>query len=64
LSSPLFSFVSFCCACSFFLAAAILLGGLQLFWGYRILAILWSIAAKAMEEALEEEAIEEGKKKK
>jgi hypothetical protein len=47
-----------------FLAAAILLGGLQLFWGYRILAILWSIAAKAMEEALEEEAIEEGKKKK
>jgi len=42
----------------------VLLGGLQFFWGYKIVAILWTSASESAAQILEEDAREQREKEK
>ena len=50
------------CLLVFYFAVSVLLGGLQFFWGYKIIAILWTFASESAAQILEEDAKEQMKK--
>lgn len=62
-SSPLIVLMTFLSPAilSLFFAVSVLLGGLQFFWGYKIVAILWIYASESAAQILEEDAKEQRK---